>query len=99
MGEILQLGFSRLARARGPCRTSVRSPKEAIAPSRSLDAGMVAELEEEKEQSLERLRRWHSTIKTLDPFCAPSAAEADQQLKHGAERALPPSMSPDEIPI
>jgi len=45
----------------------------------------VAELEEE-EQSLERLRRWHRTIKTRDLFGASSAAEAEQQLKHCAER-------------
>jgi sugar phosphate isomerase/epimerase len=45
----------------------------------------LAELEEE-EQSLERLRRWHRTIKTRDLFGAPSAAEAEQQLKHCQER-------------
>jgi hypothetical protein len=41
----------------------------------------LAELEEE-EQSLERLRRWHRTIKSRDIFGAPSAAEADKQLRH-----------------
>jgi sugar phosphate isomerase/epimerase len=45
----------------------------------------LAELEEE-EQSLERLRRWHRTIKTRDLFGASSAAEAEQQLKHCQER-------------
>ena len=45
----------------------------------------LAELEEE-EQSIERLRRWHRTIKSRDIFGAPSAAEADQQLKHCQER-------------
>jgi hypothetical protein len=45
----------------------------------------LAELEE-KEQSLERLRRWHRTIKTRDLFGAPSAADAEQQLKHCQER-------------
>ncbi|WP_396898751.1 Chromate resistance protein ChrB [Mycolicibacterium sp.] len=45
----------------------------------------VAELEEE-EQSLERLRRWHRTIKTRDLFGAPSATEAERQLKHCQER-------------
>ena len=45
----------------------------------------MAELEEE-EQSLERLRRWHRTIKSRDIFGAPSSAEADQQLKHCQER-------------
>ena len=45
----------------------------------------LAELEEE-EQSLERLRRWHRTIKSRDIFGAPSAAEADRQLKHCQER-------------
>jgi sugar phosphate isomerase/epimerase len=45
----------------------------------------LAELEEE-EQSLERLRRWHRTIKTRDLFGAPAAAEAEQQLKHCGER-------------
>ena len=45
----------------------------------------LAELEEE-EQSLERLRRWHRTIKTRDIFGAPAAGEAEQQLKHCGER-------------
>ena len=45
----------------------------------------LAELEEE-EQSLERLRRWHRDIKARDVFGAPSAAEADQQLKYCAQR-------------
>jgi len=45
----------------------------------------LAELEEE-EQSLDQLRRWHRSIKTRDLFGAPSAAEADQQLKHCQER-------------
>lgn len=45
----------------------------------------MAELEEE-EQSLERLRRWHRELKARDVFGAPTAAEADQRLKHCAER-------------
>jgi hypothetical protein len=45
----------------------------------------LAELEEE-EQSLERLRRWHRDLKARDVFGAPAAAQADQQLKHCAER-------------
>ena len=45
----------------------------------------LAELEEE-EQSMERLRRWHRTIKTRDLFGAPDAAKAEQQLKHCGER-------------
>lgn len=45
----------------------------------------MAELEEE-EQSLERLRRWHRDIKARDVFGAPTAAEADQQLKDCADR-------------
>jgi ChrB-like protein len=45
----------------------------------------LAELEEE-DQSLDRLRRWHRTIKSRDIFGAPSATEADQQLKHCQER-------------
>jgi hypothetical protein len=45
----------------------------------------LAELEEE-EQSLERLRRWHRDLRTRDLFGAPSAAAADQRLKHCAER-------------
>ncbi len=45
----------------------------------------VAELEEE-EQSLERLRRWHRTIKSRDIFGAPSSGQADQLLKHCQER-------------
>lgn len=45
----------------------------------------MAELEEE-EHSLERLRRWHRDLTARDVFGAPSAGEADQQLKHCAER-------------
>ncbi|MGW4528815.1 Chromate resistance protein ChrB [Amycolatopsis sp. NPDC004378] len=45
----------------------------------------MAELEEE-EQSLERLRRWHRELKVRDVFGAPSAAEAEVQLKHCADR-------------
>ncbi|MDQ0383072.1 Chromate resistance protein ChrB [Amycolatopsis thermophila] len=45
----------------------------------------LAELEEE-EQSLDRLRRWHRDIKTRDVFGSPAAAEAEQRLKHCAER-------------
>jgi|SRR5919197_1481041 hypothetical protein len=45
----------------------------------------LAELDEE-EQSLERLRRWYRDIKLRDLFGAPSAAEAEQRLKHCAER-------------
>ncbi|KKF01430.1 Chromate resistance protein ChrB [Mycolicibacterium obuense] len=45
----------------------------------------MAELEEE-EQSLERLRRWHRTIKSRDIFGAPSSAHADHMLKHCQER-------------
>ncbi|MEU6646870.1 Chromate resistance protein ChrB [Saccharomonospora sp. NPDC046836] len=45
----------------------------------------MAELEEE-EQSLERLRRWYRDIKARDVFGAPAAVEAEQQLKHCADR-------------
>ena len=45
----------------------------------------LAELDEE-EQSLDRLRRWYREIKLRDLFGAPSAAEAEQRLKHCAER-------------
>jgi hypothetical protein len=45
----------------------------------------MAELEEE-EQSLERVRRWHRDIKARDVFGAPPAPEADQKLKHCADR-------------
>lgn len=45
----------------------------------------LAELEEE-EQSLERLRRWHRTIKSRDIFGAPSSGQADHMLKHCQER-------------
>jgi flagellar biosynthesis regulator FlaF len=45
----------------------------------------LAELDEE-EQSLERLRRWYRELKVRDLFGAPSAAEAEQRLKHCAER-------------
>jgi len=45
----------------------------------------LAELDEE-EQSLERLRRWYRDIKLRDLFGAPAAAEAEQRLKHCAER-------------
>ena len=48
-------------------------------------AEFIAELEEE-EHSLERLRRWHRDLTARDVFGAPSAAEADQQLKHCIER-------------
>jgi hypothetical protein len=45
----------------------------------------LAELEEE-EHSLDRLRRWHRDLRTRDLFGAPSAAAAEQRLKHCAER-------------
>jgi hypothetical protein len=45
----------------------------------------LAELDEE-EQSLERLRRWYRELKVRDLFGAPLAAEAEQRLKHCAER-------------
>jgi flagellar biosynthesis regulator FlaF len=45
----------------------------------------LAELDEE-EQSLERLRRWYRELKVRDLFGAPSAVEAEQRLKHCAER-------------
>jgi len=45
----------------------------------------MAELEEE-EQSLDRLRRWHRELAARDVFGAPSAADAQQQLKHCEER-------------
>ncbi len=44
----------------------------------------LAELEEE-EQSLERLRRWHRTLKARDVLGAPSAVTADRELTHCAE--------------
>jgi sugar phosphate isomerase/epimerase len=45
----------------------------------------MAELEEE-EHSLERLRRWHRELTARDVFGAPTAAEADQNLKLCTER-------------
>ena len=45
----------------------------------------MAELEEE-EQSMDRLRRWHRDLTARDVFGAPSAADAQQQLKHCEER-------------
>ncbi len=45
----------------------------------------MAELEEE-EQSLERLRRWFRDIKARDVFGAPAVTEAEQSLKHCADR-------------
>ncbi len=45
----------------------------------------LAELDEE-EQSLDRLRRWYRDIKVRDLFGAPAAIEAEQRLKHCAER-------------
>ena len=45
----------------------------------------LAELDEE-EQSLERLRRWYRELKVRDLFGAPLAVEAEQRLKHCAER-------------
>lgn len=50
-----------------------------------IDKLTFAELEEE-EQGLERLRRWYKAIKVRDVFGAPSAAAAEQQLKHCAQR-------------
>lgn len=44
-----------------------------------------AELEEE-EQSLDRLRRWHKTIRARDVFGASAADEADGHLDHCVER-------------
>jgi hypothetical protein len=46
---------------------------------------ILAELDEE-EQSLDRLRRWYRELKLRDVFGAPAAAEAEQRLKHCAER-------------
>ena len=45
----------------------------------------LAELDEE-EQSLERLRRWYRELKVRDLFGAPSASQAEQDLKHCTER-------------
>ena len=45
----------------------------------------LAELDEE-EHSLDRLRRWHRELRARDIFGAPAAADADQALKHCAER-------------
>jgi polyphosphate kinase 2 (PPK2 family) len=45
----------------------------------------LAELDEE-EQSLDRLRRWYRELKVRDLFGAPSAVQAEQRLKHCAER-------------
>ena len=45
----------------------------------------VAELDEE-EQSLERLRRWYRELKVRDLFGAPSATDAEQQLKQSQTR-------------
>jgi DNA-binding transcriptional regulator PaaX len=47
----------------------------------------MAELEEE-EHSLERLRRWQRELAARDVFGAPTAAEADQRLKHCAARLV-----------
>ncbi|MFF9144701.1 Chromate resistance protein ChrB [Streptomyces sp. NPDC014861] len=41
----------------------------------------LAELEEEEEQSLERLRRWHRDLTARDVFGAPEAAEAGTRLR------------------
>ena len=43
-----------------------------------------AELDEE-EHSLDRVRRWHRTIRARDLFGAPSAAVAERRLKECAE--------------
>ena len=45
----------------------------------------LAELDEE-EHSLDRLRRWHRELRARDIFGSPGAADADQALKHAAER-------------
>lgn len=42
---------------------------------------IVAELEEEEEHSLERLRRWYPELKTRDVLALPAAAEAETRLK------------------
>ena len=44
----------------------------------------LAELDEE-EQSLDRLRRWHRTIRARDLFGAPSAQVAERRLKECTE--------------
>jgi hypothetical protein len=51
----------------------------------SIDKFTLAELDEE-EHSLDRLRRWHRDLRARDIFGSPAAAEADQALKHAAER-------------
>lgn len=40
----------------------------------------------EAEQNLDRLRRWHKAIRARDVFGAPSAEQADLQLKYCLER-------------
>jgi hypothetical protein len=44
-----------------------------------------AELDEE-EQSLERLRRWHRELRLRDALGAPSATEAEDQLRKSEAR-------------
>lgn len=50
-----------------------------------IDKLTMAELEEE-EQSMERLRRWHTAIGSRDVFGAPAASQADERLAHCAAR-------------
>ena len=69
----------------GRVRRRLRQVRQEIDREISQRKFTLAELEEE-EQSLDRLRRWHRTIKTRDLFGASSAAEAHQQLKHCQDR-------------
>ena len=45
----------------------------------------LAELDEE-EQSLDRLRRWYRELRARDILTTPAATDAEQRLKHCAER-------------
>ena len=69
----------------GRVRRRLRQVRQEIDREISQRKFTLAELEEE-EQSLDRLRRWHRTIKTRDLFGAPDAAKAEQQLKPCGER-------------
>ena len=41
----------------------------------------MAELEEEEEQSMERLRRWHRELRARDVLATPAAYTADRDLR------------------
>ncbi|WP_460431725.1 Chromate resistance protein ChrB [Amycolatopsis echigonensis] len=70
---------------------STRKSRAASSPWRNL---------EEEEQRLERPGHWHRDLKVREVFSSPSAAEAEQQLNHCAERHAdcPERVSKPDVP-